>query len=223
MTNPTEPTKITRPMTLEELEAFRKENSVNSDDADRYEETIMRGFEEEIEDLKRIEEDSINTIPEVNFVQVFLPFFAGDEVNPYNVDLSNWLTVAGSPYRPVNIANERGEILYQVPAIIQPGTLSPKEHAPNESIFELLSNTNQMTAISPRRGAAYFREHVAKIHNGLVDRTISAQAIRQWNEIFIRYGRKPIVIPGLEKELGVDPKKDEKTTTDFSDAQFDLL
>lgn len=223
MTESQTPPQDVRPMTLTELEAYRKANPMSKEDDDRYEETIMRGFEEEAISIQRIEEDSTNTIPEVNFVQVFLPFFAGDESNPYNVDLSNWLTVAGSPYRPVNIANERGEVIYQVPAIIQSNTLSPKEHSPQGSIFELLANTNQMTAISPRRGAAYFKEHLSRVHDGLVDKTVDAEAIRKWNAIFTRYGREPIIIKGLEKELAIEAKKVEKGSTDFSDAEFDLL
>ncbi len=146
--------------------------------------------------LADIAEKDVNRIPERNFVHVFLPVFAGDEVNPYGAQLyPHWVNVAGNPYRPVDVVGPKGEVLFRVPPLLdrrRVATSTQNGHGPRSSISHMVASANQYAAMSPAMSEQYLsreftqRAILMKVpHNVLED-------LEAWNAIFVRYGRPPI-------------------------------
>lgn len=160
----------------------------------------------DLENLKRMEEDLVVRIPEVNFVQVFLPYFAGDEENPYDVDLSSWTTLVGSPFRKAYVVDAKGDILFTVPPMSDNTVFSPKgvrddyqDHFP-----EVIGNLNNQRARSLIQGSQYFREFLKQYYTKLIDKAFVADHIIAWNEIFRRYDRPLIEINGLNNTSSIN-------------------
>lgn len=191
---------------LDQLEEYRRTKELDPDTQgqaflDRLNEDVVRDAKEIQEYGKR----ETVTIPEVNFVQVFLPYFAQDPENLYDVHVGHWIAIAGGPFNSVNVADPSGEILYTVPPIFDNTALTLKPHEAPEAIYEVIGNANNLALSFPAKGIRYMREHLGELYRKMVDKTIAIEQIRTWNAIFTRYGREPIVIEGLEAELKLTP------------------
>ncbi|MNU19675.1 hypothetical protein D3C71_79080 [compost metagenome] len=132
------------------------------------------------------------------FVQVFLPVFAGDEVNMYKAKISpHWINVAGNPYRPVDIVDVRGNVLFRVPPLLDRTRLRTStqagERAPRSSMSHVVASAQQYAAMSPVLGQRYLSAQFTERALLMKVPANVAQDIEIWNEIFKRYGRPPLV------------------------------
>jgi hypothetical protein len=143
-------------------------------------------------DLARVAATDIPQLQERIFVNVFLPFFAGDESLIYPADLNLWLNVTGSPYRSVNIIDDStGQILFTVPPVFDRASINPVDGTRN-SLSHVLATTSQYAAIHPNQGIQYLNNELSQRAMIMkVPDTVLKEATA-WNAIFTRYGRPPL-------------------------------
>jgi hypothetical protein len=166
--------------------------------------------------LADIAAEDIPTIQERIFVQVFLPIFAGDEVNQYKAKIyPHWINVAGNPYRPVNVVDTQGKVLFTVPALLDRRAISPStqtERGTTSSISHVVASASQYSAMSPIAGANYLSKELTRRALIMKVPTQVLTDLKTWNEIFVRYGRPPLApVPSdvaPQNAAGSDPKSD---------------
>lgn len=56
-------------------------------------------------------------VPEADFVKYILPLLVNIEGRK-NLDLTNWIDLAGHPNRPIDVINTSGEVMFTVPAVL---------------------------------------------------------------------------------------------------------
>ena len=146
--------------------------------------------------LARAEEAERARIPESLFVNQFLKFFAGQEVDPNptpeNSKPALWIGLAGNPFAPVDVFDDRTqEILYTVPPFfdMEAVGVSKRKHG---SIHAMLKEVSDLSAIHPTQGQAHFQKYINSLEI-LHDRRDEAVAqAKTWLAIFQRYGIIPV-------------------------------
>lgn len=185
----------------------------------------MDSWNKDLEELEKIRLENINTIPEVNFVRVFLPFFNGDEENNiYKVNMNHWKNIAGGVYNPVNVANEHGEILYTVPAIFDNASLNSKTFKQIETLGQMTEAVKLMAHQSPNKSYGMFRTYMTNLFNELIDNKLVLDNIITWNQIFTRYNLEPIVISGVPEleEVNKNHQSNQIEQTDDLGDDFEI-
>lgn len=79
-------------------------------------------------------------VPEAVFKERFLPYFSG-EINIADNDsiLPLWIGIAGSPSAEVSIVDQTGNIIFDVPAIMDLTVIDSAKHKLGESLAEIYS------------------------------------------------------------------------------------
>jgi len=160
-------------------------------------------------DLKTsLEEEGRAKIREDIFVNVFLPFFAGEE-NKYKVGLGNWETVAsngglpGGLYREVEVVNDENEVLFSVPPIYDRDGIKPVKLSDRISLEGLFEQAKLLALIKPNLAVnqqnSIFSHLLTKMTNA-TDKT--AEYIKRWNDIFLRYGRDSSIVKDKNNSTG---------------------
>lgn len=142
--------------------------------------------------LEVVADTDFARMPERNFVQVFLPFFAGDTDLMYKVDMTHWLNFAGGPYREVQVIDNKGVVLFNVPPIYDRTAINPLS-GESHSIAHVVATTTQYARIHPVQGQNYLSAELTK--RALVMKVPAAvmHHIDVWNAIFTRYNRPPLI------------------------------
>lgn len=137
-------------------------------------------------------EPNIPTMSERVFVYIWLPFFAGDDKPQYPVDFQHWFNFTGNPYQPVNVVDEKGDVLFQVPPVFDRSVVNPLSQK-RTSLAHVVQSYQQLRNIHPNQGNVFLDAELTKRallmkvpHNVLAN-------LETWNSIFQRYGRKPLV------------------------------
>lgn len=81
-------------------------------------------------------------IPEPVFIEHFLPFFSGKEVENPNTVMQNWVSIAGSPLHEVDVVNEKQEVIFTVPAIMDTGLLNVIKNNSQETLPSIYNRYN---------------------------------------------------------------------------------
>ena len=135
-------------------------------------------------------------LPEDVFVNVFLPFFAGEE-NIYKVGLGNWETIASNGingarglYREVIIVDSNNEEIFRVPPIYDRTALKPIKISDTIALQSLFEKSQLLSMIKPSLGV----KNNSNIFNALLSRmrvseTNSIEYLKRWNAIFLKYNR----------------------------------
>lgn len=173
--------------------------------------------------LNTTSEQSVQVLPEEIFINNFLPLFAGEK-GPESEVLNIWFGIAGNPYMPVKISGKDGEILYTVPPFFDRGAVRIDRAGANAApISHIVTTTEQLTKIHPRRGEAYFEDQINR--RNIVDLK-SPQAVRNslvWVDIFERY---KMPVPEYLKQVRAEAKPEElpaEAKKDKPPEEWDLL
>lgn len=171
-------------------------------------------------DLEKDEKNEpIAVLQEDVFVNVFLPFFAGEE-NIYNVGLGNWETVAsnGIPgarglYREVIIVDAEGKELFRVPPIYDRSALKPIKISDTVALQSLFENSQLLAMIKPKLGI----KNNANIFDTLITRmrvseNHAIEYLKTWNDILVRYGREGF----LKDKKNIDSESSESDNNNTS-------
>jgi hypothetical protein len=185
-------------------------------------EALGRQIREMHAQLSQVANNDVPTLPERIFVGVFLPWFAGDAVNPYKMDLMKWLEVSRGPFRPVNIVNPAGEVLFQVPPIQDRAAINPLTQ--NRVPFShLVTTATQLSLMSPVQASQYMESELTQ--RALIMKVpVAVEAsLEEWNAIFRRYGR-PELKSATQDPTSAPAEPAAKTNPSGDDIEdFDLL
>lgn len=179
---------------------------------------IRQEIEEIVQGLHELETGANNVMAERIFVQVFLPLFAGEPLISPKVCMAMWANKAGSPYRPVDVVDGAGKLLFTVPAIMDRSAVNPAANV-RGGIMHVIATASQLRQISPQDSDAYVDSELGSRAMMMQSTPGLMENVKTWNAIMLRYGRKPLV----DLELPDDPKaaatdtKGSKSNEDYSE------
>lgn len=159
--------------------------------------------------LQTVDQQDAVRMSERVFVNIWLPFFAGDENPTYPVDIQHWVNFSGSPYRAVQVVDTNGALLFTVPALFDRTAVNPVS-GDHRSVAHVVRSAEQYSGVHPMQGQRYLDAELTK--RALIMKVpASVMAnLETWNSIFARYGRPPLIkldaaaAPG-SKQPAADP------------------
>jgi hypothetical protein len=176
-----------------------------------------------VNNINAASEALLTNLPESTFVTYFLPIFCGEEPHPeHSVKewLNLWRDLAGYYFYPVNVVDDSGAFLYQVPALLDrhavrigaanPGT-PPMAH--------MVATAQQYAQIHPNAGENYILKQLRHYNLLRAESPQLEERVRMWNYIFKRYNKPTIEFLRHEDggiELKVNEPAPQKTTKPFS-------
>ena len=155
------------------------------------------------------------TVDYMLFGEVFLPYFARDENPKYpNVTPGLWLAVAKNHYNEVDIIGPNGEVVATVPPMYERDILemadmsnTTEQGMRSQRMSQIMANTDLLAARSALEAERYMLHATAGKMRVRDRKERMLKRARQWNDIFIKYGREPIF-----PELVEDPTKAKPST-----------
>lgn len=186
---------------------------------------IKHGVAEDLDaiaaEFAALDVESRVTMPEVTFVNVFLPFFAGDENPQYkDVSLVTWLNAISRPkmddlpanakpvnklFQEVDVIDATGRVLFTVPAGLDADGITPTtqtEGLPGMThlvkTYKLYLNNSQAQADNYLKAELSRRPLIRHVPENV------AKNLTTWNTIFKRYNRP-------EMHAGPEAMKNEST------------
>lgn len=155
------------------------------------------------------------TVDYMLFGEVFLPYFARDENPKYpNVTPGLWLAVAKNHYNEVDIIGPNGEVVATVPPMYERDILemadmsnTTEQGMRSQRMSQIMANTDLLAARSALEAERYMLHATAGKMRVKDRKERILKRARQWNDIFIKYGREPIF-----PELVEDPTKAKQST-----------
>lgn len=172
-------------------------------------------------------DDSISTMDEHRFVAVFLPMFAGDEVQhyrDYGADINKWRMFAGSPFKEVRIVNSQGVEIFRVPPIFDDQAVKPLDGTGDAvgipSIADMLARADMIAKQGPAAYETYMSNELSRRSFMFSQEGDETKYIQRWNEIFQRYNRPLIYLKGKSGQSNVTAENNERPI-DFDSAEFD--
>lgn len=163
--------------------------------------------------------------PEALFLQHFFPFFIGD-VPPTNlINNTTWIDkVAGDSRNPVEIINEKGEVLFTVPPMFDTSVLDQAQSG-GQTMTLVERHYSRLKEIDVSGSQQFLKNTLSSIHVKDKPTQELYANFRAWNDILTRYGRQDRIIEVLP--LDQDPNKDKAAppssnpTSDLADYELD--
>lgn len=153
--------------------------------------------------LKEMERENIFRMPEPVFVMIFLPLFAGEEVKDKSITLERWCALVGNGgYSEVIIHDEkdREKELFRVPPVKNQDFLRLAAAQEGRTFSQIMNMRQRYAEVHPNQGQAYFDQEVNKKDMFGLDPEKLRKEAEQWNMIFTRYGRAPLISSVKAKE-----------------------
>lgn len=156
------------------------------------------------------------TVDYMLFGEVFLPYFARDENPKYpNVTPSLWLAVAKNHYNEVDIIGPNGEVVGTAPPMYERDILemadmsnTTEQGMRSQRMSQIMANTDLLATRSALEAERYMLHATAGKMRVKDRKERMLKRAKQWNDIFIKYGREPIF-----PELVEDPTKAKTSTS----------
>lgn len=140
--------------------------------------------------IEELESSDIKSLDEYIFANVFFPYFIG-ESNIYNVTNELWVKVAGGNFKPVNIVDKAGNVLFQVPPILNRGAIKPIVER-GAGIEHVIKQAELMGHLHPSQGDAFLKVELEKRAFMINTQSVNVDEAILWNDICTRYKREPI-------------------------------
>lgn len=143
------------------------------------------------EQFRQLDKLDVRTIPEAIFVHHFLPVFSGERTENAQEALSMWVNIAGSNFHPVNVVNNRGEVVAQVPPLQNNAVLDPSSS--NSNLGYAVKESNAKANLSPLGAQAMLTNQLT---NKLTSMTVNLESKnkpheKMWNDLLAKYGKAP--------------------------------
>lgn len=148
-------------------------------------------------------------LPESLFVNHFLDFFSGEKpATPDNKIIEQWISVAGTPMSTVDVINEKGDVLFNVPSLFETNMLDIAKTSTTNSLPEIYGTFDAKVNHIPAVGNKYLADALGdKIQNMVKDSPALNTNKQKWDEILTRYGK-------LEKSKSVNNVKPDDDLAD---------
>lgn len=155
------------------------------------------------EDIQQANEDDVPRLKESVFREVFLPFFAGDADRKYKAVAADWLRIAGTSRRPVDIVSDTSnDVLFRVPGFLDSEYINTTRRDDLPSLVHVAMTFQQLTDVSPPQGQQYLNAQMARRQMVEVKPEVVAKYFATWDAIFKRYGRAGFL---PDKEIPTEP------------------
>lgn len=134
----------------------------------------------------------VRTIPENIFVHHFLPVFSGERTENVQEVVSMWVNIAGSNFHPVNVVNNVGDIVAQVPPLQNNTALDPAKSASN--LAYAVKESNAKASIAPLGAQAMLTNQLTNKLNSMTDdlHTKNKPHEQMWLDLLSKYGKAPV-------------------------------
>jgi hypothetical protein len=152
--------------------------------------------------LCEISAEDVARLPEDQFVNVFLPLLAGDTELPYPATIADWISIAGSPYKCVDVFdNSTGEILFRVPPFFDYHGVNPVRNIskrggagrPDQPAFtDIIATAANLAGLHANQARAFVEQSLRSRAKLMDSNVLLARHVLQFNAILKRYGRKPL-------------------------------
>lgn len=199
----------------DELRARQREESDDEQHSSRHM-TLAR-----TEEFVKREYEQNNQVPAEAFRWCFLPFFLGEEVPPEvtqgrgQPNIGHWIALAGGPYRPVDIINESGEKILEVPPVLDNTVLDHSIHDKSAAMREAIVSSREILTHNPAQSNRYLEHLYQHELKRLVVKPLDIDHIIAWNKIFAYYGKPLIAIEGFDlNKLAKDRDNGKNNTAD---------
>ena len=148
-------------------------------------------------------------LPESLFVNHFLDFFSGEKpATPDNKIIEQWISVAGTPMSTVDVINEKGDVLFNVPSLFETNMLDIAKTSTTNSLPEIYGTFDAKVNHIPAVGNKYLADALGdKIQNMVKDSPALNTNKQKWDEILTRYGK-------LEKSKSINSVKPDDDLAD---------
>lgn len=153
--------------------------------------------------LQQVASEDVARLPEDIFVEVFLPLFAGETLKyPKEATIAGWISIAGSPYKEVDVFNkETGQTIFRCPPLFDYNGVNPVRNVKDRSqrpVADIVQMAEQLMNIHPNQSIAFMQRELGQRANKMITGAKLMPNVVRWNQVFTRYGRKPLVegIPG---------------------------
>lgn len=178
--------------------------------------------------LNNPQNQTVVSMDEHRFVAVFLPMFAGDEVQhyrEYGANIATWQLHAGGPFNEVRIVNKQGVELFRVPPIFNSNAIKPLDGTGQAtgipSIADMLARANMIAKQGPGAYDRYMREELERRSFMFTSENDETAYIQRWNEIFQRYNRPLIAVNATGQSTAND--NNHERPVDFDSSEFDPI
>lgn len=183
------------------------------------------GRSEYINDVSRvlgeIAKEDVARLPEDQFREIFLPLFTKYFAKllkltpeekaaplPHQVGIADWISIAGTPYKEVQIFDPRsGQVLFVCPALFDYNGVNPVRSASdreNMPVAEIAAMAEKLRLVHPKASERYLVQELSKRSLFVNSGAKLADTVMRWNEVFKRYGRM-LAIPGATVNTSATP------------------
>lgn len=170
--------------------------------------------------LTQIAQEDVARLPEDQFREIFLPLFkryfwkllgisaedAKAMVLPHQVGIADWISIAGTPYKEVQVFDPRtGEVLFTCPALFDYNGINPVRRADdrvNMPVAEIAAMAEKLRLVHPKASERYLVTELSKRSLFVNSGAKLANTVMRWNEVFKRYGMQ-LAIPGATVNTSV--------------------
>lgn len=131
-------------------------------------------------------------VPEPVFKDHFLPYFSGTLSVNDNADvIPMWIGIAGSPSAEVSVVDATGNVLYDVPAIMDLTIINAAKHKLGESLAEIYNQYDLHSSQLPVVGERFLADAIQKKTPTMFKPSEKfTENTNRWNQIFDRYDLK---------------------------------
>jgi hypothetical protein len=188
--------------------------------------------------LQEIAATDVARLPEENFREQFLPLFTKlfskllrltpeelAEPLPYKVGVADWISIAGTPYREVDIFDQKtNEVLFRCPALFDFHGVNPVRSAAdrvNPPISEIAAMAEKLRLVHPHQSEAYLVRELSKRSIFVNDGAKMADTVMRWNEIFKRYGRTLAIGQAVKTGSTVSSSVGEQQARPAMEAEYE--
>jgi hypothetical protein len=146
--------------------------------------------------LNVIASEDVARLPEDLFSKVFLPLLACDNELPHKVTVADWISIAGTPYKPVDVFDPAtGAVLFRVPPVFDYQGVNPVRDPADRRqtpIQDVVTLADQYSHLHPMAGVNYLRNVLGQRATIMNTSDKLRKHAVVWNEILTRYGRPPL-------------------------------
>lgn len=164
-----------KPKSIQEIQTHMLQNQINT-------------IKEQFQQLDRLD---VRTVPENIFTHYFLPVFSGEQKENVQEAVAMWVNIAGSNFHPVNIVNNVGEVVAQVPPLQNNNALDPSKSSSN--LAYAVKESKARAELSPMGAQAMLTNQLTNKLNVMTEGTNEKNQPLQekWTELLSKYGKAP--------------------------------
>lgn len=134
--------------------------------------------------------NDVRQITERLFITYFLPFFSGEKVENAEALMDHWTVIAGTVYNPVNVMDEQGRFVIQVPALNNINIFKPILDR-NQDISYAIKLAKEKSSISPLLGANIMSSELGLRMDTMLKNADTKEEALKWEALFKHYGKLP--------------------------------